>query len=300
MISNLAIVLTLFFTFPFLFPGVVYFRSTVEKTIEPSQTTILDSSICLIDSIPDFFQRDTVYGGFPDKGESYCGPAAISNSIIWFSTHGYPELIDNLANLKKSQFELINQLASKKYIGTGHSGSRPTEILLGVRHFLDDHNYSKASIKYNGFRPVPEEFQTGSKIPDLDSAKLHVANKDAVWLNFGWYRYDHPKNIYTRSGGHWVTMVGYVDKKESDRSCLIIHDPETDTAQNEYLIIERIGAGIMQGPFRGLPVNAEGFYRFFISPHIYGIIDGITSLTMPKKRTPVVYLSGEKKPSKYH
>lgn len=296
MINILLIITAISHSSPFSFAWITPHLSLInKKEVEYPFKTIPDVFIDLIDSIPDYFQQDTAFGAIPDNGTSYCGPTAISNSLIWFSKHGYPKLITDYGDQKKSQYELIYKLASKEFIGTGHNGSRPSEILLGIKRFLDYHNYSESEIKYDGFRPVPQEFQTGNGIPDLINAKSHIVNKDAVWLNLGWYRYDLSKDEYTRSGGHWVTMVGYgFNGKETDTSSLIIHDPETEKIQNDYLIIERIGTGKMKGQFRGLPINADGFYRFCISPHIFGIIDGIAVLKMPKDKSDIVSIITDK------
>ena len=39
-------------------------------------------------TMPDFCQTDSAYGSLPNKGRSYCGPAAVSNALLWQAQNG--------------------------------------------------------------------------------------------------------------------------------------------------------------------------------------------------------------------
>jgi hypothetical protein len=126
-----------------------------------------------IDQIPDYYQRDRAYGGFPRAGAVYCGPVAVSNSLYWFAQNGYSGIIDITEDSKKDQHKLIKLLGSEKYINTGSGGSSPDMICIGIRKFMNERNYISAKIRFYGWRPVPEQFRTGLNIPDLSLAKNH-------------------------------------------------------------------------------------------------------------------------------
>lgn len=258
--------------------------TTSNRQINPETTSgpIPDFYIDLRDSIPDYFQRDKAFGGFPLNGVSYCGPVAVSNSLLWLAYHGYPNLITDSGGSKKNQYELIRVLGSSSYIDTGPDGSSPSNILQGLKVYLKDHGITQKRIIYNGFRPVPWEFRSERRLPDLSFAKKALVEGESVWLNIGWYKYDTFKDEYTRSGGHWVTLAGYGhDGMKPNSDCLIIHDPETADKTNDYLKLELIQCGKMKGPFKGLPINASGFYKFNAQSGNFGIIDGIAVLEMP-------------------
>lgn len=238
-----------------------------------------------IDEIPDYYQRDREFGGFPRGGSVYCGPTTVSNSLIWFARNGYTGIIELTENVKKDQHELIRQLGSPQYINTGKGGSSPDMILTGVQKFLNERNYNSAKLKFYGWRPVPQEFKAHSTIPDLQLAKDALLKNDAVWLNIGWYDYNEKKKEYKRTGGHWVTFVGYGHNgKKNDSDVLIIHDPETHWHDNDYIKIQKLTEGTLAGDMTNLPQNASGYHSFSVGFRQYGVIEGMIVLEMPEKK----------------
>jgi hypothetical protein len=49
-------------------------------------------SIERIDEIPDYTQTDPAYGGFQPDGNNFCGPASVSNSLMWATTVSAPRV----------------------------------------------------------------------------------------------------------------------------------------------------------------------------------------------------------------
>ena len=236
-----------------------------------------------IDSIPDYYQRDGSFGGFPRKGSLYCGPVSISNTLLYYGLNGYHGIINRSGDPKKDQYNLIKKLGSSRYVNTGSHGSSPSDMVSGLKLFLSDHGYDSAKIHYYGFRTVPHEFGTGISVPDLNIARKALIENKAVWFNIGWYSFSRSRNEYRRNGGHWVSLVGYGHNgKENDPDVLIIHDPDTRWRFNDYLKLEGIKSGTLTGQIKGLPRDAAGFYRFRSSNGKYGIIGGMVVLEMPK------------------
>jgi hypothetical protein len=232
--------------------------------------------------IPDYYQRDNDFGGFPQKGAVYCGPTAISNYLYWFAQNGYPRLLQTEKSPKSDQYHLISLLGSSRYINTGRNGSSPDNITKGIKRFLSDRGYRSANLKFYGWREIAPQFKAESSIPDLKTAYKFTFQQKAVWLNIGWYKYDPQNDEYTRTGGHWVTMTGYGHNgKKTDPGTIIIHDPETKWRINDYIKPELIKSGKLVGDVKNLPVEASGYTLFQTSFKRYGIIEGMLVLEMP-------------------
>jgi hypothetical protein len=78
------------------------------------------SGTAYVNEIPDFTQTN-VKGSSSGKGQQYCAPVAVSNSIIWLSHNG------------NEQLNLIHKLASKPYMNTSlKNGTGTTGVLRGV------------------------------------------------------------------------------------------------------------------------------------------------------------------------
>jgi hypothetical protein len=236
--------------------------------------------------IPDYFQRDRAFGGFPLGGSMYCGPTAASNAIIQLSQSTQAVLFNQSGNPKKDQHELIRRLGSREFINTGKDGSGPAEVCQGLERYMRDAGIRSPVIKYFGWRQVPARFQAGFPVPVLDSARSVLSRNAAVLVNFGWYTYHTKNSTYIRKGGHWVTLAGYGHNgKTSDSSYIIVHDPETSRRVNDYYKLEPVPGGELGGSVTGLPVNATGFYRFANGHRRYGIIDGFIVIDLPVMST---------------
>lgn len=243
-----------------------------------------------IETIPDYYQRDKEFGGFPRGGAVYCGPVAVSNSLFWFSQNGYQGLIEPTENKKKDLHNLISTIGSSEYINTSPGGASPDMICNGVQKFLNDRNFRDAKIKFYGWRPIPPKFKAPSKIPDLEFAKKALLDtRTAVWLNIGWYSYNERKDEYKRTGGHWVTLVGYGHNgKNADSEALIIHDPETRWRLNDYIKPKTIASGVLTGKLQNMPQDAKGYAAYSTGLNSYGIIEGMVVLEMPKLNTQMI------------
>ena len=253
-------------------------------TIDPPKTdvSILPESIPPvfidhIDSFPHYHQRSSAFGGFEYGGRVYCGPVSVSNSLIRMYNLGHRRILDSSNDPGLDQFRLIKLLGSPEYFNTGNTGTSPGAICTGLKRFFRDRQVENYEIKYQGWRSVPPEFieKGDSGIPDLSTILHSLHETWGVIVNFGWYKYDEENDVYTRNGGHWVTLTGYGhDSKEKNSSSLIFRDPARRNKMNSYINIRRINSGTLAGDFNGLPHSAEGFYIFRHSRYRFGIIDG--------------------------
>ncbi|MFP5212435.1 MAG: hypothetical protein ACLGPL_03570 [Acidobacteriota bacterium] len=259
-----------------------------------------------MNAIPDQAQTDPS-ANFPHGGVHLCGPCAVSNSMVWLSDHGYRKLVPEGNGGKTSQIDLVRLLGSDRYVGTTmEKGSSPEQIMLGVSRFLKDRGYDYERMQYQGWRQHSAQFSTGVTTPDLNWIKAGMLGNSAVWLNLGWYLYDEAKREYRRTGGHWVTMVGYgVDEHgTANDSVLIVHDPFPRNGMapsNDYLHLERINDDAMIQSREAPPggISAKGQYRLTrgiaMKTGARALLDGAIILHMaaPDRVEPPTTISAE-------
>ncbi|MHC4736342.1 MAG: hypothetical protein ACYTDW_18080, partial [Planctomycetota bacterium] len=241
-------------------------------------------------SIPDLMQTDK-RANFPGSGRQYCSLVAISNSLMWFDSNGFPNLVRNSGDLFTDQVKLAKLLASESYMNTSlEYGTGTTKLIRGVRKYIKERGYEISRLEYQGWRKHPKEIPWGSSIPKLDWIKQGITGNGTVWMNVGWYKYKAGEDEYTRIAGHWVTLVGYGKdgKGQLNPNILIIHDPSPRTGKefsNEFILVSRIRSGRLTGEWVGLPRRATGYYKFTGGMHIkrgadFAILDGAVVLKL--------------------
>jgi len=224
-------------------------------------------------AVPDYSQTDTVYGGIPG-GENYCGPVSVSNSLMWLDDNGFDNLAPNTDDRKKDQFDMIINLGFN-YMNTDDDGTGVDELMAGAKKYLSDSGYNNFQLQYQGWRYNSSEFATGIDIPNLEWIKNGTEDTTgSVWLNI----YDENTDEYNRTGGHWVTLVGYGYNGNPDY--LILHDPSTCFA-NDFVLPVQIINGNLTGNYKGLPRSATGFYEMDnMRSDKLAILDGAVILKM--------------------
>src|SRR5262245_52175601 len=99
-------------------------------------TTAETPAVCTakISAMPDFCQVDED-GHFDNGGKVFCGPVAVSNSLVWLSQNGFPKLLPpvekkgdlgngngsadsdhKIDSQKAAQIELIRTLGSPDFM----------------------------------------------------------------------------------------------------------------------------------------------------------------------------------------
>ncbi|MFH1266018.1 MAG: hypothetical protein ABIK89_09835, partial [Planctomycetota bacterium] len=115
---------------------------------------------------------------------------------------------------------LLLKLGAKPYLETTRDGVGPVSVMKGIQRFVRERGY-EAEVEWQGWRRGGE-FAT-SRFVDPDWLREGVTGDSSVVVNVGWYHYDQGKDLYSRFGGHYMTLAGY--RKEGDRFTYLIHDP---------------------------------------------------------------------------
>jgi hypothetical protein len=226
------------------------------------------ATIAYINDIPDYSQTN-IRGNNSENGQYYCGPVAVSNSIVW------------LNNYKTEQVQLIHKLASKDYMNTDiKRGTRVSRLLRGIARITRELFGGYKTLEYEGWRLHPRRFSSGNRVPDIKRIKSAISRKSAAWINVGWYQYDKDSNEYKRTGGHWVTLVGYAYGR------LILHDSAPRAGEkfaNEFVEFSIIKNGTLVGGNAGLPFPARGLISLNKGMHKnkdadFAIVDGVVYL----------------------
>lgn len=227
-----------------------------------------------VESTPDLPQTDPE-AGFIEGGQIYCGPVAVSNSLMWLADHGFDKLRPKAETEKQSQVAMVKLLAARDRMDTDDNGTGVGSVLQGVGKYVDESGYHCQTLEYQGWRPVNIDCRRTARIPSLYWMQKIISNPaGAVWLNIGFYVYDKDFLTYKRRDGHWVTVVGYgVDSKgATDPSVLILHDPSPRSGQtlsHDYCHLVKIeDDSKLAGDYDGLPRNARGYYIIRDGLHI--------------------------------
>jgi hypothetical protein len=221
--------------------------------------------------IPDLVQTDPG-GGFAAGGKSYCGPVAVSNSLVAMFR-------DELERRGITQFDLVNRLASVGYMNTHvDKGTHVNHMIRGVQRFLREQGVNHYYLRYQGCRPHEQNFSAGFRKPRLGWIRSALAAGGTAWLNVGWYTHDGDSDTYHRKGGHWVTAVGFGEDERGNRNpdILVIHDPAPRSGRDprrEFVLMRRVDSGSMNGTVKNLTIEAQGIFRMIGGMHIKSTAD---------------------------
>jgi hypothetical protein len=230
---------------------------------------------------PDLMQS-LPEAGLPDGGAAFCGPVAVSNSLVWFTRHGYPALAQREVDSPAGQGSLAALLGGPRYMRTSYAaGTSARQILEGLERYLQDHGAPQARLFYqgNGAHIAPR-FLARAGAPDPAWIQRGFEGEGAAWLKLGWYRYHRPTDRYKIFAGHWVTVVGY---ENHDPLRPIIHDPAPRSGpqlQHDHTVLEALQHGGRE---------QRGFYKMAGDLHLKtgadaGIVDEAIVLRMDGRR----------------
>jgi len=213
---------------------------------------------------PDLFQAARGVG-FAQDGRNYCGPAAVSNALVWLGRRGYPRLVPKTRDAREAQIAVVRALADPAHMGTSRQGGTSTpQTMRGAGRYVRECGYCVRRLQMQGWRPAGLWGKSGDR-PNVKWIEAGLRGPGVVWINIGWYRYDRRRDEYRRIGGHYVTVVGYSPDAEGQGApgVLIVHDPATRAPRpkDEIARLVPIASGRLVGGFAGLPVEAKGFYR---------------------------------------
>ena len=246
-------------------------------------------------SMPDFFQADKAYGRLPRNGAAYCGPTAVANTLVWLDTHGFDKLLEPAEPGPGDQFALIRLLGAEGYMKTHPvNGTGPRRMMDAIERYCRERGY-RALIEYAGWR-------TGSRRvaeqPTIDWMLRRVSGASSLVVNVGWYKTDDDGKGHTRTGGHYVTVVGY--ERRDGQTWLIIHDPAKRNHPKQRNSVERCPVTCLLRPLpddtmlrkkvEGDPFPGQGLFILDGIAHRksidLGIVDGAIGFTLVPEPDP--------------
>ncbi len=231
---------------------------------------------------PDLTQTDPGLD-VPGSGNSYCGPVAVSNSLMWLAEVGFPKLAPPGDTPRKRQLALVRALSSQRYMATSPTmGTGAFGLMEGLDHWVADAGYEVERLEYQGWRGHPLRFATHVKTPRLRWLAAALSAGGVGWIHVGWYRPPTRwEPAYQRHGGHWLTVVAV-----HEDGSLTLHDPAPyagDEPAAERVSTHAIESGwLLDGRDR---LRADGHFLLGGDMHVKrdgeaAIIDGAVTLVL--------------------
>ena len=199
---------------------------------------------------PHFYQCDP-RAKFPEEGRNYCGPTAVSDSLVYLAGHGFPKLLpEGNTDPTETQIALIKQLAD--YMNTDPTvGTNAGHACDGIKKYVEASGYTCKSIEFRGWARLTKEmatYATASLAPMKWIKEGASGSHSAAWLSLGWYVSGTKPNEWKRVGGHWVAVVGYGvdgDGREDPNVLLVVNPgiPPVKTASASSSERQRLADG---------------------------------------------------------
>lgn len=215
---------------------------------------------------------------FYKRGGFYCGPVAVSNSLIWL---GQQKLLPSAYPSPDDQYALVKQLVTDAYLKTDqHKGTGPYSLTTGLQAFLSDIGVDAFTLQHRGWRSCPKDVHDGSALTPA-WIEEQISGRHVQWLNIGWYRKE--ADHLFRAGGHWLTVVGY-----RGGTCYVLDpSPRNGIPKQVHAITLSTAPEIaLRGGTKGLPDTTAGMLEIkqgFIFKSIADVclVDSSVSLHIP-------------------
>src|SRR5690606_23407532 len=147
--------------------------------------------------IPDLLQT-LESANFAGGGREFCAPVAVSNSLVWLEKNTNTQY----------QIELVKKLSSPNYMTTNLANrTNVAGLTRGVHEYATERWGTYKTLEYSGWSSSPDECRSSLDKPTLGWMTQALHRKGSMWIHVGWYKRDGEN--YRRTGGHWVTLVGY-------------------------------------------------------------------------------------------
>lgn len=186
--------------------------------------------------------------GMPDlcQIDQTCFPTSTSNLMIWFGTHGYPNLI------------LSGDTKDERYLHTVHGvmtttdarfdlGTKMENLTSGIEKFVKSTGYD-CNAEYRGMS------KKGNGVPfTRDWLKENDDPNKGFILLIGYFRYHPESNSFTEAIGasHAVTLV------DAEPDMLLIHDPahEEDETGRKIVMTQTLTDGTLRDSEESVPAT---------------------------------------------
>ena len=161
--------------------------------------------------------------GLPFDGLAYCGPTTLSMSLLWLGKNGFTQIgpanptladghnLDLLIGGLAATSPLGGTFGSSIY-GQPPSGQAALDVYLSAKGIAP----ASYSVLYEN-------------APSAAWMQAHNQNQSVVNLCMGWYAPTSTPGVYTRSGGHFVTVLA---GEQPGPGNLIINNPEPSSLYN--------------------------------------------------------------------
>ena len=193
-----------------------------------------------VQSMPDLCQTDEAFASLPYRGKYWCCPTALANALVAMDQRGYENLLASDVTCKEDQLALLSELGGMQYLRTGKSGTGPLAAMHGLRQFVNSRGY-QIRIQWQGWRRGGEFAR--ADLVDRRWIAEGVLGDSNVVLNVGWYKHEPDQDLYSRIGGHYVTLVGY--RNDAGDTLYLVHDPSS-----------RSGPGKVTHEVRLIPIDS--------------------------------------------
>lgn len=217
-----------------------------------------------IRAMPDLTQTDPELG-VDGGGESWCGPAAVSNALMWLAEQGRETLVPAAADPRARQLELVRLLGSGRFMGTTATGGTGTaNLLVGLERYLRSTGWSYRRLEYQGWRGHPYRFSTRVKVPSLDFIREALEQGGVAVIHAGWYAPVRWHRAHRRHGGHWLTVTGVGIDAEGRAvpGGLVLNDPAPYAGmepRRHFVRLEELETGWLLAEDGAFP--AKGYSR---------------------------------------
>ncbi len=237
------------------------------------------------DLTPTFWQRDPD-AGFPDDGRMHCGPAAISDGLIYLArAYGLKDLVPGTEK-KEDQIKLVEELAEAFGTDPKKGGSNMDKIIPGLQSYVKSKGYDFSRLELVIWRSVKDEnnkFKIGSK-PDISWMRSAVRSKDTVVIFlFSWFDSKTEEDDYGARGGHYVIAVDAA----SDANEFTIHNPGLTSekqSENKSVVLKILDEDFVVTRHTG-EVNMKGYYEAEgpgLPHNMVAILDGVLVFSLKK------------------
>jgi hypothetical protein len=162
--------------------------------------------------MPDLCQTDAAFASLPNGGKYWCGPTAVANALIAMDRCRYDNLVAGDVTSKRVQLDLLTTLGQTRYLRMRKYGIGPIAAMVGIENFVRDRGYD-VTVAWQGWRHGDEFTVAHSVHPRW--LREGVLGDSNVVLNVGWYKHDPAGALYSRIGGHYMTLAGYENHRKS-------------------------------------------------------------------------------------
>jgi len=231
-------------------------------------------------TMPNIYQRDKQSKILRENGSRWCGPAAISNALVYLAKRYFQMLVPPIGNMSEleAQAKLIETLATHMKTND-EGGTDPLNLVEGLEKYVKDRGY-KTKVEWKGKSKVRE---TNPPTP-MWIMRGTVGTSNAV-LNIGGYEFNQKRREYKRLDGHYLTVAGF----SSVSSKLVTHDSALGGTKGiKDCNLEKIDNGNFAKDGNTRTQSVEEFYKLHgvylpDAKMDFAIIDGAVIFEVAKK-----------------